>query len=114
MLNGKTILDVAMMDPAPIGAGDVQYLPNVNLTRVMKDGGAVQRIVQVDPDYVMQKADRGRAQMNVFDTDAWQLAGADAWWPVSASCVIAEIDMPRIRYVFDPAVPALQGLEKVG
>ncbi len=113
-VGGQLILEVALNDPQPISGSDILYLAALNLARVERDGGTVNRIVQVDPDYVFHKADRGKPQLTAFVPAAWGVAGADAWWPVSASCAVTDITMPQIRYVLDPEVPALQGVEKVG
>lgn len=110
---GKTILEVAAINPEPISGGDVQYLPNVNLARTVRDGGEIARLVQVDPDYIMHKADRGKPKLEAFDPAAWLLEGADAWYPVSASVVTADVTMPRVRYVMDPAKNPMQAVETI-
>ncbi len=114
VVDGEMALDCALINPEPIGVGDVQYLPSLNLARVARDGGEVPRIVQVDPDYVMAKADRGKAQLTTFDASAWLLDGADPWWPVSATLVTADMTLPQIRYVIDPSKRAIEGVERVG
>ena len=112
---GRAVLGCALINPEPISGGDVQYLPNVNMTRVQTADGATPRIVQVDPDFTFHRADRGKPQLETFDAEAWQLGGADPWWPVSASYTTADVTMPTIRYVLDPVKPAVQGgVEKVG
>jgi hypothetical protein len=113
-LDGHTILEASLLDPAPIGGGDIQYLPNVNMARVRRDGGELTRIVQVDPEFTIAKVDRGRPDLATFDAGAWGLEGAEPWWPVSASCATVDMELPRIRYVMDPEKPAMQGVEKVG
>jgi hypothetical protein len=110
---GRTILTVALVDPEAISGGDIQYLPAVNLARVERDGGQVPRIVQVDPEFRFHKADRGKAHLDAFDAAAWLLDGAAPYWPVSASCAVADVEMPVIRYVLDPLKPAVQGVERV-
>jgi hypothetical protein len=101
------------MNPEPISGGDIQYLPAVNLARVQRDGGEVPRIVQVDCEFRFRKADRGKANLVNFDAGAWLLEGAEPWWPVSASCAVAEMELPVLRYVLDPVKPAVQGVERV-
>ncbi len=111
---GTTILEVALQNPEPINGGDIQYLPAVHVARIARDGAEITRIVQVDPDYVFHKADRGKPLMLEFDPAAFGVEGADAWWPVSASYAVADITMPHIRYVLDPTKPAIEGVERVG
>jgi hypothetical protein len=112
--NGKLILEGALINPEPISGGDVQYLANMNLARVVRDGAEVVRLVQVDPDYTFHKADRGKPQLTAFDADAWGLPGADPWFPISASVTTCDMTLPHIRYVVDPAKPPLQAIEVVG
>ena len=112
--DGEMILDVALINPEPINAGDVQYLPNVQVARTMRDGVEVTRIIQVDSEFEFHKADRGKAQIDAFNADAWSLPNADPWFPISASSVICDMELPRIRYVFDPSKPAISGVERVG
>src|SRR5690606_5285640 len=56
----KVVLDVALVDPEPVSGNDLQYLSNLNIARVPRDGGEVARLVQIDPDYVFHSADRGQ------------------------------------------------------
>jgi hypothetical protein len=112
-VDGQTILSASLVNPEAISGGDIQYLPAVNLARVHRDGAQVARIVQVDPEFRMHKADRGKPQVEAFDAAAWLLEGADPWWPVSASIAQADMELPVVRYVLDPVKPAMQGVEKV-
>jgi hypothetical protein len=114
VVNGKTVLDMALLDPEPISGADIQYLPAMNLARGLRDGAEVTRIIQVDADFTFHKADRGKPQLTTFDPAAWLLSGADPWWPVSASYAVADMKMPTIRYALDPAKPATQGIERIG
>jgi hypothetical protein len=111
--DGSLALSATLMNPEAISGGDIQYLPAVNLAMVRRESGDVPRIVQVDPEFQMHKADRGKALIEAFDAAAWLLDGAELSWPVSASCAQADMEMPQIRYVLDPFKPAIQGVEKV-
>lgn len=109
----QTVLQVSLMDPQAISGGDVQYTANMNLARVRQDGGEAPRLVQVDPDFVFHKAERGRPVVDAFDADAWAAAGVRPVYPVSATYAVCDITLPRIRYICDPDVPAMQGTTKV-
>lgn len=111
--DGQLILDASLINPEPISGGDIQYLANVNLTRVVREGQEVPRLVQVDPDYVFHRADRGRPKLDRFDAGAWLLDGADPWWGVSASVSTADMVLPKLRYIMDPEKPPLQAIERV-
>ncbi|MBA4180832.1 MAG: hypothetical protein C0506_09610 [Anaerolinea sp.] len=110
---GATVLELTLLNPEPISGNDLQYLANLNLARVTRDGSALDRLVQVDPDYVFRSADRGKPQLDAFDAAAWQLAGAKPIHAVSASYAVADITMPVLRYLVDPVKPPLQAVERL-
>lgn len=110
---GTTALELTLLNPEPISGNDLQYLANLNLARVTRDGAELDRLVQVDADYVFRSADRGKPQLDAFDPAAWQLAGAKPIHPVSASYAVAGITMPVLRYLVDPVKPPLQSVERL-
>jgi len=110
---GRVILDCGLMNPEAIGGGDIQYLPNMNLCRVRKGGAGVVRLIQVDADYAVHRAERGRPLLSAFEGAAWGLTGATPDWPVSASYTVSDITMPQIRYMVDPMKPPLESVETV-
>ena len=105
--DGETILDVSLVGPEPISGGDIQYVANMNLAHA--PNGV--RLVQVDPEFTFHKANRGHLQVDAFDPGAFGEDRISLSWPVSASFAVADITMPRIRYVCRTDVPALQGTE---
>jgi hypothetical protein len=109
----KSILDMTLLNPEPVSGNDLQYLASLNTAKVVRDGAPVARLVQVDPDYVFRSADRGKPQLDAFDAAAWRLAGARPAHPVSASFAVADVTMPVIRYLVDPAKPPLESIERV-
>lgn len=111
--DGETVLDVELRNPEPISGADIQYLPNVNLARVMRDGSETARLIQVDPDYVFAKADRGKPHLNAFAAPQWGLDNCRAVWPVSASFATADVTMPKLRYIVDPTKPPMQSVEHI-
>lgn len=113
-VEGRTVLDMSLVNPEPISGGDIQYLANLNLARVVRSGVEAPRLIQVDPDYVFHTADRGRPRLNAFDADAWELPGANPYHPVSASFAVADITMPNLRYLVDPAKSPLEAVERIG
>lgn len=108
-----TVLSISLMNPEPIGGNDLLYLSTLNAARVERDGVVSGRLVQVDPDYVFRSADRGKPQLEAFRADAWQLPGAQPNWAVSASYAVADITMPALRYLVDPAKPPLASVERL-
>lgn len=111
---GRTVLDMSLMNPEPISGNDLQYLASLNIAGVMRDGAECIRLIQVDPDYVFRSADRGQPQLDAFDPAAFKVAGATTNFPVSASYAVADITMPAIRYLVGPDKPPLASVERVG
>ncbi len=109
----KTILDMTLLNPEPVSGNDLQYLASLNTAQVVRGGSTLPRLIQVDPEYAFRSADRGKPQLGSFDADAWQLAGARPVHPVSASFAVADVTMPVIRYLVDPAKPPLESVERL-
>lgn len=110
---GKTVLDVALVDPVPVTGHDVQYPPGMHLARVQRNGELVPRIVQVDSEYEFRRADRGRPELVSFDPAAW---GDERLVPdlaVSASFAACAMTIANVRYICNPDLPASEGTEKV-
>lgn len=108
---GKTILDAQLIDPEFISGGDVQYTATMNLVRLNRDGGLQPRLLQVDPEYVFHRAQRGRPQLVSFDHAAWNAQGVEPVYPVSATIATCDMTLPKLRYIMDPDLPAMQGTE---
>ena len=110
--DGRTILEVEMLDRDFIGGNDIQYVSSMHLCRNREDGKLV--VVQLDPEWTFTKAERGRPQLVTFDGKAWN--GGDKLvptWPISASYTIADTTLSQIRYVSDPDKDAFKGTTQV-
>jgi hypothetical protein len=111
--DGETVLECALVGPEMISPGDVQYIASVMLAEVPGAGGVQPWIVQVDPDYTLKRAERGRPQASRFAADAWGAGGIVLRHPISASATVCDTDLPRIRFVMDPEVPAFRGTRRI-
>jgi hypothetical protein len=111
--DGRTILDVALVDPVPVTGHDVQYPPGMHLARVTRDGVSKPRIVQVDSEYEFRRADRGRPELTLFDPGAWGDARLVPDIAVSASFAACDMTIANVRYICNPDIPASEGTEKV-
>ncbi|HLZ69430.1 MAG TPA: acetoacetate decarboxylase family protein [Dehalococcoidia bacterium] len=111
---GSEILRVELVDPQPISGADVQYTASMHLARVPLADGVKPRLVQVDPEFTFHKAERGRPHLHGFDRAAWRAEGVDPVYAVSATYAVADVTLPRIRYIMNPDLPAMQGTETVG
>jgi len=108
-LDGRTILAVALRDPDPLGPHDVQYTASMHLAHTPRG----LRLVQVDPTFAVERAERGRAALTAFDGAAWGDARIAPVHPVSASIARADVTLPRLRYLCRPDLWAFEGTEGV-
>ncbi|MGH7949324.1 MAG: hypothetical protein ACREQF_08880 [Candidatus Binataceae bacterium] len=111
-IDGKSVLHIESLDRDAIGGNDIQWIASMNLARNKEDGKLV--LVQVDPDFVFSKAERGRAVVVHLDNDAFRANGyLKVNHPISASFAICDVTLPKIRYVCNPELPAMQGTTKI-
>ncbi len=108
-LTGKPILEVSLRDPVRLGTSDVYYVANMNLAHTPRG----LRLLQIDPDYQVERAERGVAILDWFDAAAWHSEGVRPSYPVVASFSVATVTLPRLRYVCRPEVLAFHGTERV-
>jgi Acetoacetate decarboxylase (ADC) len=108
-LGGKPILEVALRDPMPLRNADAYYVASVHLANTPRG----LRLVQVDPEFDVERAERGRPIVNGFEAEAWRCAGARPSSPISGSFAISDVTLPALRYVSRPDVPAFLGTERV-
>jgi hypothetical protein len=109
---GKTALDMEMIDREPIAGSDIQFNSSMHLARNREDGKLV--VVQLDPAWTFQKVERGRPHIIALDSEAWaagKLLRAD--YPISASFSTCDVTLGKIRYVCDPTVDAFRGTTAV-
>jgi hypothetical protein len=107
--DGRTILAAALQDPMPLRNADAYYVANMNLAHTPRG----LRLVQVDPSFEVERAERGRPLVDRFDALAWGCAGVRPSHPISASFTIATVTLPALRYVCRPDVLAFVGTERV-
>jgi hypothetical protein len=106
-VDGRIILDVSLRDPDPLGPHDIQYTASMHLARTPRGV----RLVQVDPTFAVQRAERGRPHLAAFAAAAWGDARIVPTHPVSASIAVADVTLPKLRYVCRPDVWAFEGTE---
>jgi hypothetical protein len=108
-LGGRSILEAALRDPLPLRAADAYYVASVHLAHTPRG----LRLVQVDPDFDVERAERGRPLVHHFDAEAWRCDGVRPSAPIAASFSVADVTLPALRYVCRPDVPAFVGTERV-
>ena len=108
-LGDRPILELALRDPEPLGPHDVQYTASMHLAHTARG----LRLVQVDPGYDISRAERARPRCLGVDGAGWGDDRIVAGHPVSASIVMADVTLPKLRYVCRPDVWAFDGTERV-
>jgi len=108
-VGGHTVLALEGMDPEPLLAADAHYTVTLNLAETPRGP----RLVQVEPSYAVERAERLRPRLLAFHAEAWGDRRLDPYHPVSASVATATIRVPPIRFVCRPDVLAFQGTEAV-
>jgi hypothetical protein len=111
--DGAAILDCALVDPEPISGGDVQYIHTVTLAQAAVEGKVGPVLVQVDPRYTFQRAERGRPEVRALDAAAWHGGPLRLQDPIAATFCVCDTDLPRIRFVMDPEIPVVRGTRKI-
>jgi len=112
--DGRTILSVSAVDPVPLTGAEVLFASSMQLARVRRNGDEQIRLVQMDPEFTFHRAARGSARLDAFDPLAWGDERLTVTHPVSVWYALCDLTLPRVRYLSDPTVPALQGTEKIG
>jgi hypothetical protein len=107
--DGRPALSIDALDPDPLGASDVQYTGT--LTPAHTPRGL--RLVQLEPTYEIERAERVHARLEHFDAEAWGDGRLAPYYPISASITVARITLPPVRFVCRPDVLAFTGTERV-
>jgi hypothetical protein len=108
-LNGEKILDLVLEDPQPLRPEDAYYVANIHLAHTPNG----LRLIQIDPDFEIERAERGRASVRHFDAAAWRSEAIRPSHPVAALLTIGSVTLPALRYVSRPDVLAFEGTERV-
>ena len=106
----REVLDIEVTGLEALGTEDVQYVANMNLAHTPSG----LRLVQVEPEVHVQRAERGRPRLDAFDAPAWGDARILPVYPVAASLVTADLELAPVRFVCRPDVLAFEGTERVG
>ncbi len=107
--SGEAILDLMLEDPQPLRSEDAYHVANMHLAKTPNG----LRLVQVDPDFEVERVERGRPIIRRFDAAAWNSVGVRPSHPVSALFTVGAVTLPALRYVCRPDVLAFEGSERV-
>ena len=91
----QQVCEITALDPDPLGPDDVSYSTAANLAHTPRG----LRLVQVDIDVILRRAERVKPRLLCFDGPRWGVhASVVPYHPVSASTAVGEITLQRLRY----------------
>ena len=108
-VEGRDLLQLGLRNPVLLPPDVVQFVSSVHPA----DTPSGYRLVQVDPRYDVLRAERGEPVIEYFDAGAWGDDRIVPTHPISASICIADVTLPRLRFVCRPGEMAFTGTETV-
>jgi len=105
--DGSVVLSTGHVFPVPLSPSDLQYTATMHPARLERGF----RLVQVERDFDVTRAERGRPYVHAFDAEAWSEPRLRLTHPVSASSGVADVTYKPVRYVCRPDVWAFDGTE---
>jgi len=106
-LAGSTALELSLLDPLPLGTGDIQFMSNVHPAQTPRG----LRLLQVDPEYACARNERGRAVLRAFDAAAWGEPRIRVTLPLAATFSQADVTLGPLRFASRPELSAFVGSE---
>jgi hypothetical protein len=95
---GAPMLEVDVVDPVTLRPNDIQWITSMHLAHTPRG----LRLIQVDPDIEVHRAERARPTLRQFDAAAWGEPLLRPTRPVAASLARASVTLPKLRYVCAP------------
>ncbi len=111
-LDGRDVVDVAVHTADVINGSDLMTFDNLHLVRFGDDGDG--KLVQIDPEYTIHQADRGRPEVRLPDPQALGMNGdLRLGSPIIGFTFRADTDLVPARFVIDAIEPALTSTKRV-
>lgn len=102
---GRTVLEITMLDRRPLAGANLQSIASINLARNQADEKIV--LVHVETQAAFASSETGKQHFVRLDPEAF---GADdrlhLTSPMGAGFAVADLTLPRIQFITDPARPA--------
>jgi Acetoacetate decarboxylase (ADC) len=112
-LDGRSVIEIAVHTADVINGGDLMTFDNLHLARVGDDDAP--RLVQVDPEYTIHQADRGRPALVLPDLQALGMQGSlHLASPIIGFTFRADSDLVPVRFTIDTEKPAISSTTRVG
>ncbi|MFV0306528.1 MAG: acetoacetate decarboxylase family protein [Desertimonas sp.] len=111
-LDGDVIADLAVHTADVINGSDLMTFDNLHLARIGDDDTPT--LVQIDPEYTIHQADRGRPTVSLPDPSALGMDGRLRLGdPIIGFTFRADSDLVPVRFTIDPTRPAIAGTRRV-
>lgn len=111
-LDGRTVVDVGVHTADVINGSDLMTFDNLHLVEL--PGEANPKLVQVDPEYTIHQADRGRPTVSMPDPHALGMAGSlRLVSPIIGFTFRADSDLVPVRFTIDSVQPAITSTNRV-
>jgi hypothetical protein len=108
--DGRALLELMSFDPEPLNPDDVSYSTAANLAHTPRG----LRLVQVDIDVHITRAERVKPRLEHFDGPAFGVhPTVIPYHPVSGSTTVGDITIQRLRYVSKPDELAFTSTESL-
>jgi hypothetical protein len=112
-VEGRTVADLAVHTADVINGGDLMTFDNLHLVRLGDDDAP--KLVQVDPEYTIHQADRGRPRVELPDQQALGMGGSlRLAAPIIGFTFRADSDLVPVRFTIDANKPAISSTTRVG
>jgi Acetoacetate decarboxylase (ADC) len=109
-LDGRTVADFGVHTVDVINGSDLMTFDNLNVVDV--DGRPT--LIQIDPEYTIQQADRGRPSVSLPDPDALGMRGRlQLSAPIIGFTFRADTDLVPVRFTIDTVEPAITSGKRV-
>jgi hypothetical protein len=111
-LDERTVMDLAVHTADVINGSDLMTFDNLHLVQLEDQPGA--KLVQIDPEYTIQEADRGRPSVSLPDPQALGMQGRlRLTTPIIGFTFRADTDLVPVRFVIDSVEPAAASTSRV-
>ncbi|MCU0274170.1 MAG: acetoacetate decarboxylase family protein [Acidimicrobiales bacterium] len=103
------VCSVHAVDPDPIDGSDLAWTTTLTLAHTPRGP----RLVQLEVEHRVERAERVRARVDRFDGDAWAHPALAPTHVVSAAVTVGTAVLPSLRFVARPEELAFTGTEPV-
>ena len=111
-VGGRMVVELAVHTADVINGSDLMTFDNLHLVRLGDDHAPV--LVQVDPEYTIHQADRGRPTVSLPDPQALGMRGAlQLVAPIIGFTCRADTDLVPVRFTIDGVRPAVTSTNRV-